>query len=430
MIIYQKIKDLFSVTKLLIVLLCLPTVAFTQQDTLMKKYIKFKKGAAYNKETGELFTGFGFDLYRDKVIYEGNWIYGLKTGIHKEYSKSSGNWIIKEQTFETSYLEKLDKGSWKGKELNYFSIKKKIEYYHSRSSKEEGMKGSLELYKTVSTNRYRHGVWKKWYSNGQLKSETPYKKMKIDGLYREWYENGQLKEEGMYEERRVTKGGDDGKIGLWKRWYENGQLASEGNYVKIVSSTANGKEDGFWRYLYEDGQLKSESNYIKGKRNGIGTEWYENGQLKTQGHYKNNCVIGLWRKYSSNGQLIWEYNYAENNSEHCYYPFKKGVNYRKDGLCREWTKNGVLIKEINWSNNKEDGLCRKWHKKGAELREEGNYIEGKKDGLWRWRHENGQLSSEVNYINGKYEGIYRSWNRDGKISSEVEYKNGKKQYPK
>ena len=50
----------------------------------------------------------------------------------------------------------------------------------------------------------------------------------------------------------------DGKReGLWREWWSNGQLMREGNYVK-------GEREGLWKYWYENGQLEWEGNYVNG----------------------------------------------------------------------------------------------------------------------------------------------------------------------
>jgi antitoxin component YwqK of YwqJK toxin-antitoxin module len=45
-----------------------------------------------------------------------------------------------------------------------------------------------------------NGVVVDFYSNGQLRSELPYKDGKKDGLYQRWNENGQLLREETYKD--------------------------------------------------------------------------------------------------------------------------------------------------------------------------------------------------------------------------------------
>ena len=50
--------------------------------------------------------------------------------------------------------------------------------------------------------------------------------------------------------------------GFWRGYHENGQLRYEGNYV-------NGMQDGLWRYWNNNGQLSYEGIYIDGEEAGF-----------------------------------------------------------------------------------------------------------------------------------------------------------------
>jgi len=45
----------------------------------------------------------------------------------------------------------------------------------------------------------RTGIWKKYYSSGQLKHEITYQNGKPDGYARFYYENGNVSEEGIWK---------------------------------------------------------------------------------------------------------------------------------------------------------------------------------------------------------------------------------------
>ena len=66
---------------------------------------------------------------------------------------------------------------------------------------------------------------------------------------------------------------NDKEIGLWKIYYSNGQLHYIGEFE-------NGKGSGEWKWYNESGQLLNISNYRKGERVGE-WKWYnpKNGQL-------------------------------------------------------------------------------------------------------------------------------------------------------
>jgi len=62
----------------------------------------------------------------------------------------------------------------------------------------------------------RDGVFKRYYKNGQLKSECNWKDGKEHGLCKGYWENGQLKFEGHSE--------DGGVYDPWKFYDENGDV--------------------------------------------------------------------------------------------------------------------------------------------------------------------------------------------------------------
>ena len=61
-----------------------------------------------------------------------------------------------------------------------------------------------------------NGLVRKYFGNGSLKSEIPYKDGKREGIARLYYENGRVKEEGLYKEGKL--------VGKVKKYYENGFL--------------------------------------------------------------------------------------------------------------------------------------------------------------------------------------------------------------
>ena len=68
-------------------------------------------------------------------------------------------------------------------------LKTKIEYHDNGEKYQEY---------TVNSEGKTHGLYQKWYSNGQLREEIKYVNGKIHGLHQSWFENGQLEEEINY----------------------------------------------------------------------------------------------------------------------------------------------------------------------------------------------------------------------------------------
>ena len=68
--------------------------------------------------------------------------------------------------------------------------------------------------------------------------------------------------------------------GLVKGVYPNGQKSSEANFVK-------GKLEGLYTEWYRNGQKQAEANYANGQQEGLRTEWYRNGQKQAEANYAN-----------------------------------------------------------------------------------------------------------------------------------------------
>ncbi len=83
------------------------------------------------------------------------------------------------------------------------------------------------------------------------------------------------------------------KHGLWKEYHFNGQLRSRGKFNK-------GRPNGRWEFYQDDGSIKYIRCFINGERNGVWEEHYSlNGGVYFRGLNKKNKQIGLWyeRRY-------------------------------------------------------------------------------------------------------------------------------------
>ncbi|RBW57150.1 hypothetical protein DS884_11225 [Tenacibaculum sp. E3R01] len=95
-------------------------------------------------------------------------------------------------------------------------------------------------------------VLKKFYKNGQLKSEGAFINNKKEGLHKEWSNNGTLVLEGYYKNGLAN--------GLMKWYHEKGYLAG-------VGLMKNGLRHGIWKvYAIEDGKLTAKVQFKEGKQ--------------------------------------------------------------------------------------------------------------------------------------------------------------------
>lgn len=102
---------------------------------------------------------------------------------------------------------------------------------------------------TISLGRYknglRHGTWKKFHSNGQLREKRVFKKgLKVD-LYEGFYSDGSKNFVFMFKNGEYN--------GTNRIWTKVGQIIEELNFE-------NGQQVGSQKVWYIDGKIKS--NYI------------------------------------------------------------------------------------------------------------------------------------------------------------------------
>lgn len=107
-------------------------------------------------------------------------------------------------------------------------------------------------------------------------------------------------------------------------------------------------------------------------KNGVQREWYKNGQLKSERPYKNDKMHGTFKQWDENGKLLGSFEMKEDS-----------------GPFQSWYPNGQ-VEEIRPCKN------------------------GKIHGEWRWYFDNGKLGAIAWYEEGSVYGISYSWDRDGK----------------
>ncbi|WP_104746103.1 toxin-antitoxin system YwqK family antitoxin [Helicobacter bilis] len=159
-----------------------------------------------------------------------------------------------------------------------------------------------------------NGVQKIYYGNGQLAEETPYKNSEPNGTAKKYSGDGRIVSETIYK--------GDGINFVEKEYYENGQLAEETPFqydIQCGMVCINGVRKGY----YENGQLGAEIPYTKDSVNGIVKAYYDTGVLAFEGFVlggSRNFVIGEGRGkgdhkyYSQNGKLLGIARYDKEGS--------------------------------------------------------------------------------------------------------------------
>ncbi|RME19110.1 MAG: hypothetical protein D6799_01900 [Bacteroidetes bacterium] len=114
------------------------------------------------------------------------------------------------------------------------------------------------------------------------------------------------------------------KQGIWRTYWSNGDLRSECFYI---DNKKNGLEILFYDYpdcpeqeaFYKNDSLNGwlvryskrckkifEEQYVSGKKEGWEFEYYDNGMKKAEGFYKNGALDGFYKVYNKKGKFAYE----------------------------------------------------------------------------------------------------------------------------
>lgn len=183
------------------------------------------------------------------------------------------------------------------------------------------------------------GIAKLYHDDGKIKSETPYKNGYVDGIAKEYYKNGKLKHETPW--KYDEQSGDSKRDGIEKEYYENGNPKEETPYK-------NGDMTGIQKWYHENGKLRFERSYEKGELNGIYREYHTNGKLKDDGKYaifgegsnarsRSSKMVGDRKFYTEDGKLLGTMIYKQGSPQFVKCANKKITGAEADKLMREAT---------------------------------------------------------------------------------------------
>jgi antitoxin component YwqK of YwqJK toxin-antitoxin module len=77
-----------------------------------------------------------------------------------------------------------------------------------------------------------------------------------------------------------------------KKYYANGNMKSEGWMV-------DSKKDGYWEYYYRNGQVQKKGHLSKDKRVKYWYFYRDTGILESEGHYDKGAKTKWWKYYDS-----------------------------------------------------------------------------------------------------------------------------------
>lgn len=120
----------------------------------------------------------------------------------------------------------------------------------------------------IDNDTLKQGVWKEFWSNGDLKSEVSFKNNKKQGLEISWFDELDCVEHESY--------------------YKNGVLDGPSIYYSKKC-----KKDFF-------------ETFKNGIKEGLEISYYSNGNIKAEGNFKKGSLDGYYRLYDKKGNFSFE----------------------------------------------------------------------------------------------------------------------------
>ncbi len=118
----------------------------------------------------------------------------------------------------------------------------------------------------------------------------------LDGMWRSFYSSGNIKSAVNY---------DDGKVeGTAVFYYDNPK-----HIIRAEVDFDENLINGNYKEFYSNGNIKASIEFKDGERWGDLFYYYRNTQIKTEGQFKKGKQTGKWKYYSKSGELINKENW-------------------------------------------------------------------------------------------------------------------------
>lgn len=311
-----------------------------------------------------------------------------------------------------------------------------------------GILKKQETINRVNKNGEKNGVWKEFYSNGKVKSETTFMDGKKNGYSKTFLESGSLAniEKYLGDSLLLATPETTTQLEVRNEYYEDGSVKKTGTYLfgvaegvhkeyapdgKITGAKifkdgvlmaeglmdAAGNQQGPWIEYHPGGKIKGKGSYEDGKKTGEWIFYHPNGKTEQKGRYdKKGRPQGLWQWYYESGSPLREENY---------------LNGKREGALTEWTDaskdstgQGQVITKGEYIDGMKEG---RWFYQIQDYKEEGLYKSDQKDGPWvSYYVENGQLRFAGKFVEGLPDGKHTFYYSDGRKQEEGKYIMGNK----
>jgi uncharacterized protein len=223
-------------------------------------------------------------------------------------------------------------------------------------------------------------------------------------------------------------------------------------FTRIVMSQVNENlNDGYHIFKYPNGNLSSEGIIKNGKPDGFWKSYYVTGVIKSEGKRTNFQLDSIWIFFDQTGDTTEKINYLFGKRNGWNYKYKKDLSYglyiwskelfagdKKEGKGYMYFPDGKIQQIINYKNGKKDGLSKEFDKNGNVItlmeysndyliyRDKINRIDSKglKQGDWKEFFPNGVIKIEKTFKDDLLHGYYKEYDNHGNIVLTMLYDNG------
>ncbi len=186
----------------------------------------------------------------------------------------------------------------------------------------------------------RHGGYRRWHKNGNLKVKANYYLGKHDGKIETFFKSGTPREVVSYDKgvkngefRQWNKDGTQKVKGFYSAGSKHGDFAwwTRGGQLKEQGGFANDLKTGEWVSFHRSGSIKSKSRWLDGRLNGPSDTFGRDGNISKREVYALNLPDGRWISFHRNGRKKQEGTFSE-GQKHGHW-----VQYARDGSIRKTT---------------------------------------------------------------------------------------------
>ena len=211
-------------------------------------------------------------------------------------------------------------------------------------------------------------------------------------------------------------------------------------------------KDGFHQFKYPNGNISSEGFIRNGKPDGFWKSYYITGVLKSEGRRRSYLLDSIWVFYDQAGDTTEKISYLLGKRNGYYFKYQKDPVYglyvyskelfagdRKEGVAMIFYPEGKIKQTIPFYNGMKDGLSREYDREGKIItlleynndflisREKINFTDanGLRQGEWLEFYPGGNIKVEKNYRDDLLHGYYKEYNEKGSLVVTLLYDNGK-----